>query len=45
MQPGLDAITIAARVLKAISEKRDPNSADLAELRRFAPLLTNIPPD
>ena len=35
----------AMRVLAAINEKREPDAADLAELRSLAPLLANLPPD
>jgi hypothetical protein len=33
------------RVLTAVTAKRDPDPADLEELRRFAPLLADAPVD
>ena len=38
MGEGRAALTVALRVLTAITEKRGPNPADVEELRRLAPL-------
>jgi hypothetical protein len=35
----------ALRVLSAITEKCNPDPSDVEELRRWAPLLADIPPD
>ena len=35
----------ALRVLSAITEKRNPDPSDVEELRHWAPLLADIPPD
>jgi len=45
MQQGLDAMNTAVRVLKAITENRNPDPADADELRRLAPLLADGPLD
>ena len=36
MQYSLDAMTVALRVLTAINDRRDPDSADLEKLRELA---------
>jgi hypothetical protein len=45
MENSLAAMKTAMRVLAAVNEKRDPDAADLDELRRLAPLLAALPPD
>jgi len=45
MDSSLQAMKTAMRVLSAINEKREPDAADLEELRSLAPLLANLPPD
>lgn len=39
------AMTVALRVLAAITYKHEPDPADVAELKRLAPLLADTPPD
>jgi hypothetical protein len=45
MENALAAMKTAMRVLAAVNDKRDPDAADLEELRRLAPLLGGLPPD
>jgi hypothetical protein len=40
-----DTMRTGLRVLTAVTAKRDPDPADLDELRRFAPLLADAPVD
>jgi hypothetical protein len=35
----------AMRVLSAFADKRHPDPSDVEELRRWAPLLADLPPD
>lgn len=41
----MDAMEVALRVLQALTQSRDPDPADVAELRRLAPLLADAPID
>jgi len=45
MQIATEALKVALRVLTAVSEKREADPADVAALRRFAPLLADGPLD
>lgn len=45
IQQGLDSMRTALRVLTAVVEKRNPDAADLEELHRLAPSLSNASPD
>ena len=45
MQVTKEAMKIALRVLTAVGEKQEPDSADIAELRRIAPEKSNGPID
>jgi hypothetical protein len=45
MEQGLDAMKTALRVLTAITDRHNPEPADVEELRRWAPLLAALPPD
>jgi hypothetical protein len=45
MDSSLHAMKTAMRVLSAINEKRDPDPADLDQLRSLAPLLADLPAD
>jgi hypothetical protein len=45
MDNSLAAMKTAMRVLAAVNEKRAPETADLDELRRLAPLLAELPAD
>ena len=45
MQTGIAAMTVALRVLTAVTERREPAVKDLEELRRLAPLLADQPID
>lgn len=45
MQHAIEMMETALRVLKAILEKHDPAPADVAELRRLAPSLSDAPLD
>lgn len=36
---------VALRVLIAVSERRDPDSEDVEELKRIAPIYANLPHD
>jgi len=41
----LAAMQVALRVLTAISQRTDPDPADLDLLRSYSPLLSSAPPD
>jgi hypothetical protein len=45
MQDSLAAVTIALRVLMAITDRQLPAPEDIRELRRLAPLFADMPPD
>jgi hypothetical protein len=45
MQLGVDAMMTALRVLSAIVNQRDPNPADVEELRRLPPSRAEAPLD
>src|SRR5215471_4029138 len=45
MKESIASMTIALRVLNAIVYERDPDLADLEELRRLAPLAADMPVD
>jgi hypothetical protein len=45
MEQSIDALRTALRVLTAIVKMRTPRRADLAKLRRLAPLLADAPLD
>lgn len=45
MQQGLDAMQTALRVLKAITERRSPDQADVDKLRSLDPLSADLPVD
>jgi hypothetical protein len=45
MQQSLAAMQTALRVLTALSEKRDPDPADIDALVGYAPLLENLSVD
>lgn len=45
MQPGIEAMTTALRVLSAITYGRIPDPADLKALRGYTPLLGDRAPD
>jgi hypothetical protein len=45
MPNGLAAMTIALRVLRAITDRQLPSQEDITELRRLAPLFADRPPD
>jgi len=45
MDNTLAAMKTAMRVLAAVNDKREPDTADLTELRRLAPLLADMPAD
>jgi hypothetical protein len=45
MEPSLEAMTIAVRVLAALNWKQRPDQGDLDYLRRHAPLSAHLPPD
>ena len=45
MEQGLAAMKTALRVLTAITDRHNPEPSDVEELRRWAPLLADIPPD
>ena len=46
MEPSLKAIETALRVLGAITEHNEPNTADVEELKRFSPFApADVPID
>jgi hypothetical protein len=45
MQQSLRAIQIASRVLTDLGDRKEPDPADVAELRRLDPLLSDMPLD
>jgi hypothetical protein len=45
MEPSVAAMEAALRVLTAITERRPPNPADVAELHSFAPDTQDVAPD
>jgi hypothetical protein len=45
MRDSLEAMKTALRVLTAICEKRQPDPADVQDLRHYAPLLAHCPID
>jgi len=45
MEQSLQAIKIASRVLIALGDRKEPDPADVAELRRLDPLLGDMPLD
>ena len=45
MKDNLAAMQTALRVLTAITEKHEPDTADIEELRRLTPSLAAMPPD
>ena len=45
MKTGTDAMAVALRVLDALNSKSAPADADVAELRRLAPLFSHLPVD
>jgi hypothetical protein len=44
MDPSLKAIETALRILGAITEHNEPNSADVEELKRFSPFAPEDTP-
>ena len=45
MQQGIDAMTVALRVLTAMTKGKTPEPTDVEELKRLAPLLADQPLD
>jgi hypothetical protein len=45
MEQEIDAMATSLRVLAAVVESRDPEPADVLELRRLAPLSVGAPPE
>jgi hypothetical protein len=45
MAQSIEAMQTALRTLTALTEKRDPDAADLDALRTYAPQLAGLPAD